>query len=284
MTWITTNTISGPLTTDNYNYTITGLSASTKYQYRAYFIVDGVEYYGNILTGTTAANPTVTTGNVSGLTTISGFNVYNNIITNIGGTPIIEHGILYTQQAIYGNSAGLVYTNFPNVCKASSFSGVTITPYMYSANTNNLIPDTLTYYRAFARNAKGVGYGTIKTQHAMLPVNNIDINVNISWNENNSDLYDGIGGTLSLRCCNNLVVETHNISNYSKNVVVEWNVSAGCYYVDFSGLEARNDDNLILWDLSWYDGNVYGNSMNSNCYNTSTFITATMPNLSPMLV
>lgn len=166
MTWITTNMTEGTLTSDYYNYTITGLSASTKYQYRAYFIIDGVEYYGNILTGATQAitlyNPTVTTGSVSGITTTSSFSIHNNNIIDIGGTPIFEYGILYTQQPITTDKTRLVYNNYPaNIGKISIFSNISSVPYAYFMKITGLTQNTLTYYRAFAKNAKGIGYGTI---------------------------------------------------------------------------------------------------------------------------
>lgn len=284
MAWITTNTSAGPLTTDNYYFTITGLSASTKYCYRAYFIVDGVEYYGNTYSGTTAASsltvPTVTTGSRFHPPQTTGFIVSGNTITCKGNTSILEYGLLYTQQALYGTNTTLVYNNYPaNVSKASSLSDIPSVPYTYITGTTGLAPSTLTYYRAFARNAKGVGYGAINTQVTATPApTDISFDVSVSWNCAHSGNLDGIGGNVYLKCCTDFIVETCNITDYSKFVDTFWTVPAGCYYVDFSGLCAKKNGLAIPWGIMWTDNNHYTDyTPYTNCYSSSTSITAQIP-------
>jgi len=169
MAWTTTNFLNiGPLTNDSYDFTITDLVPSAKYRYRSYFIVDGVEYYGNVLTGQTAAielsNPILITGNAQ-FATASTVYVPNNTINNDGNTEIIEYGILYTQFSAYGTNTNLIYENYPtHMNKVSICSSVPVLPYNYNNTISGLTSSTNTFYRAFARNAHGVGYGTIETK------------------------------------------------------------------------------------------------------------------------
>ena len=170
MVWNTGKLIAGPLANDNYDYILTGLSSSMIYQYRAYMIVDGVEYYGNILTGVTCnetlTSPSILTGGlqISTLTPTS-FSVSNNIITSSGNTSISEYGLLYTQESAWGNDAGLVISNNPlHNTKYVGVTCVTSIPFTYTADVINLTPNTTTFYRTYAKNAAGVVYGDIKNQ------------------------------------------------------------------------------------------------------------------------
>lgn len=170
MAWTTTPPTAGPLGTNNYTQSITGLSASSKYRYRAYFIVAGFQYFGDILTGTTAAiaivPPTMTTG-LADTPTASSFNVNNNEVDDKGGAPVVEYGVLYTQLGFYGTVSNLTYGNIgAHVSKVSNFEDIIInTP--YSESVSGLAENTTTYYRAFAKTAGGVGYGTIKTEQTV---------------------------------------------------------------------------------------------------------------------
>jgi len=170
MTWIKAQPIKqGALIKNWYNYTITGLTPSTTYRYRSFFIVDGVEYKGvNEYTATTAAInyqiPTVSTGNIVDNIAETSFDINNNEITSDGGASIIEYGILYTQLTAFNGSNTLVLSNYPtNVKKDSTTSSVSI-PTTFSGETTGLLAGTNTYYRAFARNAVGVAYGQIYSQ------------------------------------------------------------------------------------------------------------------------
>lgn len=286
MTWINTPTPlnAGPLGSNSYTMNITGLSASTIYCYRAYFIVDGVEYYGDILTGTTASitytAPTVITGNAIDVL-YNKFNVVGNKLSSNGGAPIIEYGTLYTQLAHYGNSANLICNNYPaNVSKVSTISDVPSIPYVYSGNITGLNANTTTYYRAFAKNAFGISYGTVKTQVTEVrPLPDIYIDVDVIW-DNHSECGgdDGFDGTLSLYCCNGTLVNAYEISRYSKDRNASWRACAGCYYVDFSALSARINGLNIRWDIYWsIDGGDSGNTLCTTCFNSSVSIDAELP-------
>lgn len=169
--WVTTTLIAGALAVNNYTITITGLLPSSIYQYRAYIVVAGTPYYGNISETATAAlplsAPTVTTGIAYSATT-SGIKITGNTITNKGNLPPIgEYGILYTQNATYGTDANLRIANLPtNVKKALPLSLVDIvTGTSYTKSITGLTPNTTIYYRAFAKNASNCfGYGTVKTK------------------------------------------------------------------------------------------------------------------------
>ena len=174
MTWTTikkAGNISGGL----FDYNITGLTASTRYLYRSYMVVDGIEYTGNTLTGTTSAIqllvPEAKTGNANSITPIS-LSVSGNEVISNGGAVIIEYGILYTQNGSFSNNSTLVYDNVGvSVKKTSSYGNVTL-PYDFGAV--NLLSNTMTYYRAFLRNAIGVGYGLIKSE-ITLPAPTVDV-------------------------------------------------------------------------------------------------------------
>jgi hypothetical protein len=118
MTWIKADPLNmGPLNENWYNYTITGLTPSTAYRYRSYFIVNGVEYRGiNTYTAITSSNtyelPVVTTSEVVRNITVDGFDVIENLLNSDGGAPIIEYGLLYTQRNAFNTNSTLIYDNY----------------------------------------------------------------------------------------------------------------------------------------------------------------------------
>lgn len=188
--------LTGPLGANNYTLSIPGLVANTTYDYRAYMVVSGTPFRGNILTIKTQATPTfvptVTTGNGTGMTSTS-FSAITNIVTNDGGALVTEYGVLYTQNAFYGNNINLIYGNVPIVGKVST--GVTgTTGVTYNNSIIGLSQNTLTYFRAFAKNATGVGYGVVKTIQT-LPSKNINL-CQTSYN----------GGDNTSHSCRNLCV------------------------------------------------------------------------------
>lgn len=174
--WVTTTLIAGALAVNNYTTTITGLLPSSLYQYRAYIVVGGTPYTGNILEITTAAlplsAPTVVTGLAYSAST-TGIKVSGSSVTNKGNVATVsEYGILYTQNATYGTDANLRYQNLPpNVKKLSTCADIA-TGVTFAKTISGLAANTTTYYRAFARNTVGCGYGTVKTkQTCSIPVN-----------------------------------------------------------------------------------------------------------------
>jgi len=163
--WETTSLSPGPLPTGKYNMNISSLSANRIYEYRAYAIINGTEYYGNVLTGYTAPiisyPPSVITGNVSASTiTTSSAIIVDNIMSNCNNSPISEYGILFTHNS---DSSKLIYENVPSIVHKNSTIGSISNGTHYSGMTNGLAPNTMTYFRAFAKNSAGIGYGNIKS-------------------------------------------------------------------------------------------------------------------------
>jgi hypothetical protein len=168
-TWCTTTLSTGPVLGGAYVCNITSLSASTVYQYRAYAVIDDVPYYGNILSGCTTATPSgiplVCTGPIlpASISPTSMLIECNEMCDDCGA-PIAEYGALYTQISLYGTPTTLCYQNYPaHVCK-SSICGTVNDGCNYFTILTGLTPNTMTYYRAFAKNVNGSGYGDICTQ------------------------------------------------------------------------------------------------------------------------
>jgi len=246
MAWTGTTLYPGPPATNNYAFTIGGLAPSTNYQYRAYFIIDGVSYYGNVLSGTTAAitllPPEVTTGIARCVTTTS-FCVCSNEIDEDGGAPIVEYGILYTQTGIYGTIGNLIYGNVGSFVRKTSCCCAWGLGCAYSMAANCcLSPSTTTYYRAFARNAVGPEYGSIKTQATASPPPPPSINIDI-WLDwcGSSGFNDGFCGNFQLKCCNGASVGfsdcIYTICDGTHYTCFA-PVPAGCYYLDFYGISS----------------------------------------------
>ena len=109
--WYTTELTAGSVENGKFNYNIPNLSASTCYEYRAYAIIGGIPYYGNILSGITLSEPwttpSVETGCAENITQTS-IEFVGNRVTNKGGLPLAEYGILYTQIGAYGNNSCMV--------------------------------------------------------------------------------------------------------------------------------------------------------------------------------
>lgn len=168
-TWCTTSLSAVPLVGDTYSCSIvsgatTPISASTVYQYRAYVVISGTPYYGNIITGATLAMPTFAPTVCTGImysAAVNGGAICCNKMCNDCSAPIAEYGILYTQQPSYSSDACLRYDKVPTwVCKQSTFAtipdGTT-----YSGLMTGMTQNTSTYFRAFAKNSVGVGYGDV---------------------------------------------------------------------------------------------------------------------------
>jgi hypothetical protein len=198
-TWLYSPTppTTGPLAVNNFTRTISTLAVNKTYEYRAYMVVNGTPYYG--LTKTIhippipTYKPIVTTGLATAIG-ITSMTITGNTGTSNGNSTIQEFGELYTQIGAYGTTTKLLYENLPTNVKKSSFtgSGGTI-PFIYNRSITGLTSGTLAYYRAFACNAVGVGYGAIKTATPPVPKN---INLYKTY-QNGSD-----GGVVICRCHN----------------------------------------------------------------------------------
>jgi len=195
-TWTTTTLLTGPLASNSYTMTIPNLSANTKYEYRAYFIVNGIAYYGNTLTGSTLpvppVSPTVCTG-VVGTVLSTKFPINNNKVCTIGSSPINEYGILYTQLSSWGTNCNLIYSNSScsALVKINSTCSTIGAGSCFCNCACHLSPNTMTYYRAFVKNSAGLGYGVIKCQQTAPPSQ-----INLCMFASNG----GDGTTISSKC------------------------------------------------------------------------------------
>ena len=145
-------TISGEHTTDGkgtgtFTSQITDLDPNTKYYVKAYATNSVGTAYGNEVNFTTTAIviPTVTTATVTspGLTSA----VSGGSITSDGYGAITAKGVCWSTSA---NPTVSLLTKTDDGAGTTSFS----------SNLTNLTPSTTYYYRAYATNSAGTGYGT----------------------------------------------------------------------------------------------------------------------------
>lgn len=122
---------------------ITGLSEGTLYHIRSYATNLVGTAYGEDLTFTTLARPTLTTSTISSITLSSAISGGN--ITSNGGTAVIERGICWNT-----NSNPTI-----SDIKISNGSGEGI----YSCILTDLMPNSACHVRAYATNSVGTNYG-----------------------------------------------------------------------------------------------------------------------------
>jgi len=174
--WITTPSHIGPIPADNYICSISGLTANTMYEYRAYMMIDGIPYYGNILSISTLPvpyqEPRVTTGS-AGAITLGSMRITGNTVDNKGiPATITEYGVLYTQNSAFGTENNLRYACTGVSKKAICNDDIVIGNKYFCDSSHDLTPllqNTTTYYRAFAKNGSNVGYGVICTEQTLAP-------------------------------------------------------------------------------------------------------------------
>lgn len=123
--------------TGSFTSNLTGLSLGTTYYVRAYATNAVGTTYGNELSFTTAALPTVATSNYS--------DVKGNS-AKAGGSVTSNGGSTVTAQ-------GLCWSTSPNPTTASSITT------SFTATMTGLSPNTTYYVRAYATNIAGTGYG-----------------------------------------------------------------------------------------------------------------------------
>lgn len=160
-----------PLVSNNYGFTITGLSPETAYEYRAYMTVDGVPYYGDIKTTVTSAiSPTIPLVVTGGAHDVmhSCMQIGDNYVSDKGNSCITEYGVLYTQNPAYSSASCLVDNMYPTyVCKKSISGDIGVGTCYFPDGVQSIVgltPNTSTYFRAYAKNGVGVGYGSVCSQ------------------------------------------------------------------------------------------------------------------------
>ena len=132
--------------TGEFSHNITGLQASTKYYARAYATNRNSTYYAkNIISFTTTSGmPTVTTDNVTNITSTTAKCGGN--VTNSGGHTVTSRGICW-------NTMGSPDLNDPHTTNGSGTG-------MFTSNMTNLAVGTTYYVRAYATNSHGTRYGS----------------------------------------------------------------------------------------------------------------------------
>ena len=177
---------SGPLLGTGFNMTIVGLVANSEYQYKAFIQVAGVVYEDAFpakeITTLAAPAPSVYVPEVSTglafkqLVLTNGLVDYitkNNEIIDKGGAAITEYGLIYTQDVTKNNATALQYGK-AGISKESVLSDYTEGS-VFTQSAKGLTPSTGIYWRAFAQNSVGIGYGSIvsdTTRQGTVPVTN----------------------------------------------------------------------------------------------------------------
>jgi hypothetical protein len=163
--------LSGPLSVGNFILDITGLAQSTSYDYRAYIQVAGIKYISgswqtDITTATpppTTYAPQVTTGSIFKQLTYNGaidaLTKLNQIVDK-GGLPLTEYGLLYTQDLANYDPAKLIYGGV-GIGKASLVQDYPNPTGAFAITMSGLLDSSAIYFRAFAQNGSGIGYGDI---------------------------------------------------------------------------------------------------------------------------
>jgi hypothetical protein len=141
-------TVSGGTGTGAFTSNITGLSASTTYNVRAYATNSVGTSYGSNLSFTTSAPPatlasvsTTAASSVTCSTATSGGNV-----TSDGGASVTARGVAYGT------------TQSPTVSGSTVASGTGTG--LFTANLTGLVASTMYYTRAYATNSVGTAYGS----------------------------------------------------------------------------------------------------------------------------
>lgn len=259
--WKLTTLSAGQLAGNTFSCNIPSLSASTIYEYRSYMVIDGVPFYGNILTGCTSAVPTQSPSVSTGCAYCvydTGMRLSGSSVTNKGGLSIAEYGVIYTQNSTYGNSSCMVYEAYPSkVLKKSYLSDISVGTTFFTGTVPQvsiigLNPSTVTYYRAFAKNSTGTGYGVIKTQTTNpTPVTTFAIAATISWTGTGTLPLNGFGGSIALKQ-GPTTIETESILGIRQLALVNLTGTFGQEYeIDLNGLTAYANGMAIVSNLRW---------------------------------
>lgn len=138
----------------SHSLTITGLTGSTVY----HFQIGSADSSGNVATSTDQTfTTTADSGSAPSVTTSTAGTVSTSTAI-LNGSISDAHGFDATQSGFaYGTSADL-----SSVIATSTLGSQTGTA-SFQSNLTNLTPDTTYYYRAYATNIQGTGFGTIQS-------------------------------------------------------------------------------------------------------------------------
>ncbi|MDD4033422.1 MAG: FISUMP domain-containing protein [Bacteroidales bacterium] len=144
-----------------YTSNITGLSPNTTYYVRPYATnTEGTKIGVQSTFTTTAqqATPTVTTGNVTNISTTTASCAGN--VTSDGGAAIIASGVCWST------------SQNPTIENSKTTDGADLGP--YTSHITDLSPNTTYYVRAYATNANGTTYGTEQRTFKTLTASDIE--------------------------------------------------------------------------------------------------------------
>lgn len=271
---------SGPLAVNNFEASITGLQPATLYQFRAYMVVDGVTYTGNLLQTTTEAEPTyVPTVQTSTERPLLGTNnmlVINNQLISSGNSTIIDYGTVYTNGK--NNTDATLRIGNAGVSQKLTLGEIVDGEY-FNNDLTGLFENTTYYYRAYASNAVGEDYGTIKNAKTSgglpPPPPSLSIRVEYEWTDTTytcSD--DGMVGNAYLKRGTS-TDQTCSLGQCTKLVLHNFTGETNCKYsLDLSHVQAVYDGNLVIRQLCWSTDN-WGTCCNSTtvtCIDDDIFI------------
>lgn len=152
---ISSNVVTGSLSTFKQTLAISGLTENTSYYFRAFVKQDGKVVYGSVYSFKTATRPSVSTLNATNLQNPYGLmNMWqvqlNGKVNSVGNPNIIKRGFKYSTN---GDPEGSGTTE--------SVSGSSVGN--YSVTLTGLRSNTTYYVRAYVKNSIGYEYGELIT-------------------------------------------------------------------------------------------------------------------------
>ena len=147
--------------TGSYTKTLSGLSASTTYYYKAYATNSEGTAYGDVMSFTTedASLPTVVTNNAN--VTSTGAKLNGNV-TDDGGATVTERGFIYYNFSSLIGGTGMIVSmaSLESLWGCSTVQCGSGTG-SFSANITDYDVGTTIYYKAYATNSAGTVYGEV---------------------------------------------------------------------------------------------------------------------------
>jgi hypothetical protein len=133
----------------------TDLTPNTLYSFRAYAINSGGTGYGSVVTATTHPIdvPYMTTSAATSVSTTSATG--NGSISQINGSNVTVRGFVWSAS----NSTPTTSSNDGIVNASGTWTGFS----SYNMSMTGLSPGTFYYYRSYATNSTGTGYGSVQT-------------------------------------------------------------------------------------------------------------------------
>jgi len=219
--------VAGTSGTGTYTVNLTGLTGSTKYYFRAYATNSAGTGYGSLdsfVTLTPVVLPTITTTNASSILTTSAITGGN--VTSDGGATVTERGVVYAISGI------------PSISDSKVVAGISGTG-TYTVNLTGLTGSTKYFFRAYATNSAGTGYGTIDSFVTLTPVvlptlttTSASSILETSATTGGNVISDG-GATVTER---GVVYVISGIPSISDSKIVAGTSGTGTYTVNLTGL------------------------------------------------